>query len=577
MKKRNTIILIIILLASIIIRVYPIKAQLPNIYWHDEKNYIETALRFGSGDFMPYQLSHGGIFYIALFILYSLYYVIGFLIGIFTSPINFYISYIKDPSVIFIISRITVVASSILMLIFVYKSVYILFEDFTISAIAMLFASFSLLSVQMSSVALADMFSVMLLMAGFYTGLKGMSVNKKTLIYIASFFVGLSTAAKYNCFFGVFFIILFEIYSDKINVNIIKRIVFIGLFFVIGFVAGNPFILKDINMFYRDTMIVMGKGYIVDNPYKFPFSLWFHIRYHLRNAFGIPLEILFISGLFYGLFKDSKKFILISIFPITFYFLFSNSIGYCHHLLPVLPFAAIISSKVLVDMLKKFKITSSLYLLSIAFIIVYPTLNDSLKFISIIPKTDTRTIGKKWIETNVPLNSKILQEGCVSRDIIMNPQIMPNYDTIKRDMEYAILNKGSGKAYSIIYNNLKYIYGSKVYNIYKKENLLSYEEIKEISPNYIVLSDYCSIGRSELNDYLISPAEREKLIEDINKDYFEIFRINPTMENLRGNVSCCMINLDYNMLRSIKWRQLKNYINGPIVKIYKKSRLDNFK
>ena len=464
LKRKYKIILFIVILLSLFIRLYPVAARLPGIYWHDEKNYIETALRFGSGEFMPYQLSHGGIFYIFLFILYGLYYLVGFLMRMFTSPLGFYLEYLKDPSIIFILSRSAIAVSGTLMLVFVYKSALILFKDFKIALISMLFASFSLLSVQLSSVAYADMFSVMLLVMAFYIGIKGMVDNKEIFIYISSFLVGLATAAKYNCVFGIFFVILMEIYRYKANnretkFSFVVKSMFVKVFvFFIAFIIGNPFILNGFAMFYRDTIVLMGEGYLVDNPYKFPFSLWFHIKYHLRNALGLPLEILFILGLFYGFLKDKKKFILISIFPITFYFLFSNSIGFCLHLLPIVPFAAIISAKVLIDILERVKIRSLFFSLLISLIILFPTFNNSLKFIFIVPKVDTRAIGKDWIESNIQEGAVILQEGSVSRDIIMSPQIMPNLDTVQRDIAYSVSNKGSGRAFSIIRDNMDYIY-----------------------------------------------------------------------------------------------------------------------
>ena len=146
---------------------------------------------------------------------------------------------------------------------------------------------------------------------------------------------------------------------------------------------------------------------------------------------------------------------------------------------------------------------------------------------------------------------------------------MPNLDTVQRDIAYSVSNKGSGRAFSIIRDNMDYIYEGKRYDIHKKQPIMSYEEIEQLSPDYVILSDYYDIGKGEL-DY-ITPRDfyikRYDMRKRINERYIKVFQINPTYG---GYVNCCMLNRDYVVFRNIKWSQVKDCINGPAIQIFKK-------
>jgi len=56
---KNNWFIIVVILFSLFVRLYKIDANLPYTYWHDETNYVETALRFGSGNLEPNTMQHG--------------------------------------------------------------------------------------------------------------------------------------------------------------------------------------------------------------------------------------------------------------------------------------------------------------------------------------------------------------------------------------------------------------------------------------------------------------------------------------------------------------------------------------
>ena len=569
-NKKQKVILFIILVLAFLMRMYSIRAQLPQVYWHDEKNYIETALRFGSGNFMPYQLSHGGFFYIILFVEFMIYYGVGFIFNLFNSPLSFYISYLSDPSPFFIIGRLTVIVSSLFMVLFVYKTGKLLFERMT-GVIAALFAAFSLLSVQLSSVAHADMVSVAMLIASFYIGVKAFIKRKPWLLYVSAFLGGLATALKYHCVFSLSFIIVLElIYNrDKKGLYLLKAVFLKSLVFIAGFMIGAPFTL-NLAMLYRDTVIVMGKLHLVESPHRFP--LLFHLKNHFRNAFGVPLQILAISSVFYALIKRKGKVLILLLFPFSFYFLFSNSLGFCHHLLPILPFIVISSAVLLADVFLLFRAKPSQWLCFLtAIFIVSPSAIDSIKYTLIVPGRDTRAISKQWVEKNIEEGSVIMEEGNVTLDTVLGPPLRPNRMSMKRDIGEALRKGGSGESYSIMLKHMDRYSMAPTYDLYKISWLDSYATVKEINPEYLITSGFYDTELGELN-YMISEDhfdQRKVIKEKILENYSYLAGFYPTRE-FTLYYPMTMLDKDYVLLRSLSWSEAMNFKNGPIIEIYKK-------
>ena len=572
-KRAYYIILFFVFAIAIFMRLYPILFQLPDVYSHDEQNYIETALRFGSGNFMPYEFSHGGFFYFVLFLGFGAYYLIGLISGIFHSPVGFYMAYLKNPWVFFMIGRCIVAASSLLTLGIIYRTALFLFSK-PVALTALIFAAFSLLSVQLSFIAHADIFSTMLLTISFYTGLKALFGKKRQFIYISSFLLGLATATKYNAVFGISYIVLFEVYSLGFSVKNIYKLIrnmSLSCFFVfLGFIIGAPFIAIKPFAVYHDSILMMAKDLLCGPAYRFP--ILFHIKYHLRNAFGLPLEALFIMALFFSFIKRERKYIFLAVFPVAFYTVVSRSIGFCHHLLPLVPFVAILSAKFLYDTLASIKLKYFLPVYFIlSFFIISPILLDSVKYILIVPKQDTRAVSRDWIEKNLPADSVIIEEGAVTEDMILGPQIRQNKFSLERDIKNIKRKGGSGKTYDIMLKNNEEIYKGRPFDVYKVSWISAYDKVKKINPEYIITSGFYDLDIGEFNyrrekDFM---EKRLGMAKNIAKDYKLIKAFYPT-RNFSFNFPSCMMNCDYMLLRSLSFGQISNFINGPVVKIYER-------
>lgn len=563
----------IIISLALAMRLYMVRADLPFTYWHDENNYIEMALKLGTGDLRLMSLSHGGLYQLALFCFYGAYYLAAKAFMLVRSPADIYISYLKDPTVFFLIARsLTALtgACAVFMSYLIASKSY----DRCAGLLAALFAGFSLLMLQMSSFALADVPSVFLLLAGFYILMKSVEARSDNKLYsLASLLIGLAAACKYLAVFGIIPLFVASYIKSEGADNRTKRAAVYArnalLFVFIGFTIGMPFFILNIGKFFSDTVIRMGGEYIVRNPNK---DTWlFYFTHHLRNGLGLPLESTALAGIAYAFYRRTKWDILIISFPVAYYLFIMNSMGFAYHMLPAVPFLLIAAGRLLSDIASR--IAPSRRLLTsmlLGAVILAPSLSDSIKYAGICTGHDTRTIAKSWIEKNLPEDGSVLAEGYLFTLAVHTPPISGDKDTLERDLKYIEGKGGSGLSVKTLQKYSDKIFGkTKRFNIFKTD-YMTRDDMAKINSDYMVLSgtnDY-KAGKELLyylpEDYFM---KRSELRRDVKGRYDLIRSFSPTGE-LSGSFPHLMDH-DYQVIRDLSFRDLPGYVKGPKIEIYK--------
>jgi hypothetical protein len=573
-EKIEKVSIFFIILLALAIRLYPIMSGLPHTYWHDENNYVDTALRFGAAKFDMASFSHGGLYQMVLFMEYAIFYLICALFGAVHSKIDFFITYLKDPSVFFVMARTTSALCGTGIVYAAYLAAKSMFNA-RVALIASIFTAFSLLMIQMSSFALADMMSVFLELLAFLALLKSVRSCGDTKYYFVScILIGLATATKYYTAFGAAlvytaaFIKSREPVRDRLG-NFFRLAILGSLFMSAGFLAGMPVFLLNISKFYADTFTRMGGEYIVQNTYR---NTWlFYFTDHLRNGLGIPLEILTLSGMAYAAFRHSKWDILLLSLPITYYLLLMHSMGFAYHLLPAMPFILILGARFLDDVAVKLVPKKPFYMcLILGILALAPTFMDSLKFVGVAASLDTRTVAKEWMDMNVPEGSRIMAEGYIFTTPVHGPPLTESLRTLERDRQYIILRGGSGSFSGMKIKNYGKVYAdAKSYDIFK-EDTLNIEDVEKIKPQYVVLSGARDDKvveefpfRRDKDHYL----KREKLLIGLSKSYELIRSFSPTEELSFWFPH--LVSHDYYLIRSIPFARLKHFIKGPRIVIFK--------
>ena len=105
--KRNSALIIVILILSALTAI-GISFDLPHTFVVDENHYVNRAVSFGSGDLNPRWFHKPGLMYYLLFSEYGAMYLLGRLSGTFNSVDDFALYYFTDPTLFYLVGRITI-------------------------------------------------------------------------------------------------------------------------------------------------------------------------------------------------------------------------------------------------------------------------------------------------------------------------------------------------------------------------------------------------------------------------------------------------------------------------------------
>ncbi len=96
----------LVLLLALAVRLWGITFGLPGLDHGDEPEVVNHAVRFGGGDLNPHRFQYGALVQYLLFFIYGLYFAGGYVLGAFRSVHDFALSFVRDPSVFYLIGRI---------------------------------------------------------------------------------------------------------------------------------------------------------------------------------------------------------------------------------------------------------------------------------------------------------------------------------------------------------------------------------------------------------------------------------------------------------------------------------------
>lgn len=534
--RRETLLLVMILAAALGMRMLPVASGLPRFCSLDEVTYIENALRFGTGAFKMSSYLHGALYSLVLFVEYGAYFVLGRMMGIFSSSTDFLLGYLKDPTSFFLLARGTAVLCGAGVVWLSYGIASRMYHR-RVGLVAGLFTAFSLLMFQMSFLALADIPVIFILMLAVYLVVRSVEQPKEYKFYCAAAaLVGLAAAGKYHAGFGVVPLsvaAVIKCVEHERRISAFVRLAVLGAGFVgVGFCIGMPQVLLDPVAFYQDIFHKLGGQYLGHNPDGHAWLFLF--THHLRNGLGTPLEIVSLLGLIFALYHRSKWDFLLLSFPVSFYLLFMHSVGFAYHLLPAIPFLLILAAKFLDAVAEKLRGQESLGVsLLLAAGVVAPTCLDSVRLIQVMHSPSTKMLAKTWIEEHIPEGTAIMVEGYVFTDPTFSPPLAETFSSLDRDIAFVTENKGIGKIAMLRRANYDRLYGkAKAYDV-RKVGFLPLDVAANDPPRYLVMtSDNDTPGGQELAGMFMSNEygdKRKAVKEEIRRRYSVLATIAPTV------------------------------------------------
>ena len=413
--KHKYIILILILALSL--RLWGITHGLPIIHNPDEDILKTGVAKISFHDINPDTFEHPSLMYYAGFILHKFVYSIPNL----------------DPNLKweYLLGRLLFGAIlgtlTILLLYLSTKSIY----NKTTALFAALFMSIVPFHVMNSHFFYLDIPLTFFVTLTFYFATKAYKEDKLKYYFFSAIAAGFAMGTKYTG--GAAILITVSAYIIKnikcnkssINTKNSKALLYITLFFCMGFIITTPMAVLDFNTFKESGFLyqidhvtklfdgntgVKGHAGFDLSPEKFHYKRFlFQITAAFPYGLGIPLYILSIFGLIFVIKNREKK----DAIPLTFFCGFFVAISslyvvFTRYYLPLFPFFVLFASILCAEVLtkEKFKKYKKIMIAIITLVVLYNlfmgiTLTDNLIH-------NTRSEASDWINGNIPENSNIV-------------------------------------------------------------------------------------------------------------------------------------------------------------------------
>ncbi len=256
-------------------------------------------------------------------------------------------------------------------------------------------------------------------MAG-WLAVRAYQTHKASDVVWAGIAAGLATGAKYTSaivFVSILLAVLLQKIAWRRRVGLIALSV-LGL--IAGFVIGYPNILINPAAFIKDISFLsirVGEGFegwriVPDN------SALFYLDTLLWST-GLVALILTGIGLIAVIVRRKAEGLILGAFPVLYFITLSLSQGHFgRYLLPMLPFTVVLMAEagwnVLPALIRRAALGRLKPALPIGVVVILavliPNLLNSLRLDWLLAQADTRTIAKRWIESNLAAGTRIAIE-----------------------------------------------------------------------------------------------------------------------------------------------------------------------
>jgi len=439
MSKRTglTLSLVGILTLALGLRIWGIGFGLPFVYHYDEHFYINTALSLGAGVLNNPPYTPTGLPNI-LFGEYASYYVMGKALGHFASPQEFEAAYRSDPTVFYLMGRLT----SAILGVATALALYLLAKTAanpTTGLMAAGLLAVSFLHVRDSRYSVPDI--AMPFFAVLAVGLAAVGVRqaKRRYTYLAGIAGGLAVAMKWTglpiavAVWWASVCVGNQAQNRTIGKLLNRTVAFTALLFAFGFALGSPQILISPAPYLNEALGQYGAGQAGGFEIWQVDTLpgWLFYGKTLSYGVGVVLLALAIAGglcrLILVVKMGDKMSILLLSFPLTYYLLMGSTRHYfARYALTLVPFVALFAAEAITTTAawvgaRRTRLMWGLAALLTVGAIAQP-LAQSVRHDLLLTRQDTRTLAKQWIEATIPEGTKIAVDWPVHGPPLSTPE-----------------------------------------------------------------------------------------------------------------------------------------------------------
>ncbi len=417
--SQQSIIIVLILLAALGLRLWGINFGLPYEYHVDEVQYVRQAASMGEDGLEPTWWNNPPFFKYVLLAEYSGLYGVGRLFGWYSSTHDFGAQSTFDPSLLYLLGRVT---SALLGTLTVYL-VYLIGKEGYNGRTGIIAASFlatSFIHVRDSHYATNDIAVTFLITIALLAAIKITTSHQKRWYVLAGSAVGLGIATKYTAVFAVSPLIVAHLLSPDIQFKKpihlqINRLILFAACVVAAAIIGSPYFIITPQSVISDAyeaLYLAGQrgfeGWEIDpaGGYIFYFKT-------LVWGLGWPLLIIALASLLKALNRRSAADWILFIYIGVMYALMGRQQMYfSRFVLPIIPALLILAASLTDSIITKTihsrskKASAALTVLILGLITIQP-ITSIIRHNYLLTMPDTRSIAKQWIETNIANEAKI--------------------------------------------------------------------------------------------------------------------------------------------------------------------------
>jgi hypothetical protein len=422
---------------------------LPFVYHYDEHYYINTALNLGAGVFYnpPY---HPTGYSNLLFPGYAAYYLAGRVTGWFTTPQSFEMAYRRDPTVWYMMGRLTTVASGVATVLALYVLGKTIGRTKT-GLVAAGFLAVSFLHVRDSHYAVPAVTLSFFVVLAVSLAAAGLHRGSRRMIYLAGLAGGLAIAVKWTSFpvavpvWWASACIESQGRKGLLGKLVNRTVVLTLLCLAVGFAAASPQVLIN-----PAPYLGLGQQLYQESEAGDPAELSSVVLDRLMfygamlfHTVGPVWLVLGVAGALWVAIRGTKGARGMNVLLLSFpgvYLALIGSMGYywLRYLVPLVPFIAWFAAEAVVAVWRaRSRIKPGWALAALVIVAaVVPPLSQSARHGWLLSREDTRTEARRWIEANIPEDSKIAIDWPVHGPSLASPEWGGSYFGKTYDVRY---------------------------------------------------------------------------------------------------------------------------------------------
>ena len=398
---------------------------LPGVYNPDEIPILNRALAFAKGDLNPHNFLYPSLYFYMLFAWQGLYFVVGYVLGLFASLDEFQRGYFQDPSRLILAGRALTATCGVVTVVAAYRFGAALYGR-AAGMGAALFMAVAPFAVRDAHYVKLDvpvaMFATLTLAVLARIVVDQEPASRRRSWLLAGAFAGLTMSTHYYAIFIVVPVIVAAIvYASRSGrwLPAFQLLVWAGVASVAGFLAGTPFIITEPAIAIRDMVAVreIDIDRAVAGSSAFT-SLGSYLHMLATDALGWPVFAASVAGLVAALAHDWRRGVLLVSFPLAFLAFVANTVPmsrYLNVMLPPLAVAAAFALTRIAGLLadrgasRRPGLRAALTAAAVLGAAV-PGFANSVRSDRFFAAADTRALALAWVEREIPAGTSILTQ-----------------------------------------------------------------------------------------------------------------------------------------------------------------------